>query len=82
MFHLLLHGERERLIDAALSLAEERRVFLFADPSSTTSPSWQRLEVAVGEITLELEPDDVRDLFAEVLARAAAAPARRRRKRA
>jgi threonine aldolase len=82
MFHLLLHGERERLVDAALSLAEERKVFLFADPSSTTSPSWQRLEVAVGEITLELEPDDVRDLFAEVLARAAAAPARRRRKRA
>jgi threonine aldolase len=82
MFHLLLRGERERLIDVALSLAEESKVFLFADPSSTTSPSWQRLEVAVGEITLELEPDEVRDLFAEVLARAAAPPARRRRKRA
>jgi threonine aldolase len=82
MFHLLLRGERERLIDAGLSLAEERKVFLFADPSSTTSPSWQRLEVAVGEITLELGPDEVRDLFAEVLARAAAPPARGRRKRA
>jgi threonine aldolase len=82
MFHLLLRGDRERLIDAGLSLAEERKVFLFADPSSTTSPSWQRLEVAVGEITLELGPDEVRDLFAEVLARAAAPPARGRRKRA
>jgi threonine aldolase len=38
MFHLLLRGTRERLADAALSLAEERKVFLFADPSSTTSP--------------------------------------------
>jgi threonine aldolase len=82
MFHLLLRGERERLVDAALSLAEEHKVFLFADPSSTTSPSWQRVEVAVGEITLELAPAEVRDLFAEVLARATAPPARRRRKRA
>ncbi len=81
MFHLLLRGTRERLADAALSLAEERKVFLFADPSSTTSPGWQRHEVMVGDVTLELQPDEVRDLYAEVLARAAAPPPRRRRGR-
>ncbi len=70
LFHLLLRGEHERLADAALSVAEERKVFLFADPSSTTSPSWQRHEVMVGEVTLELEPVEVRELYAEVLARA------------
>ena len=32
LFHILLRGERERLADAALSVAEERKVFLFADP--------------------------------------------------
>ena len=82
LFHLLLRGDRERLADAALQVAEERKVFLFADPSSTTSPSWQRHEVMVGEVTLALEPAEVADLYAEVLARAAAPrPARKRRAR-
>ncbi len=41
------------------SIAEERKVFLFGDPSPTTSPSWQRHEVHVGEVTLALEPDEL-----------------------
>jgi threonine aldolase len=75
LFHVLLRGEHDRLADAALSVAEERKVFLFADPSSTTSPRWHRHEVMVGEVTLALAPDEVRDLYAEVLERAHAAPA-------
>jgi len=71
LFHLHLDGERDRLVDAALSVAEERKVFLFADPSSTGSPRRHRHEVMVGEVTLELSPDEVRDLYAEILARAA-----------
>ncbi len=71
MFHLLLRGDRERLSDAALSVAEERKVFVFGDPSTTTSPSWQKLEVMVGEPTLSLDPEELRDLFAEILSRAA-----------
>jgi threonine aldolase len=83
LFHLLLRGERERLADAALSVAAEHEVFLFADPSSTTSPRWQRHEVMVGDVTLELAPEEVRDLYAEVLARAdAPPPAPRARRRA
>ncbi len=81
LFHILLRGDRERLVDAALSVAEEHKVFLFGDPSSTTSPSWQRHEVMVGEVTLALEPAEVAELYTEVLARASAAPARPRRKR-
>jgi threonine aldolase len=71
LFHILLRGERERLADAALSIAEERKVFLFADPDPTTSPSWQRHELSVGDATLLLEPGEVRDLYKEILARAA-----------
>jgi len=81
LFHVLLRGDRERLVDAALSVAEERKVFLFGDPSSTTSPSWQRHEVMVGEVTLALEPTEVAELYTEVLARASTAPARPRRQR-
>jgi threonine aldolase len=71
LFHILLRGERERLADAALSVAEERKVFLFADPSPTTSPRWQRHEVMVGDVTLLLEPGEVRDLYVEILSRVA-----------
>jgi threonine aldolase len=71
LFHILLRGDRERLGDAALSIAEQRKVFLFADADPTTSPSWQRHEVLVGDGTLQLEPGEVRDLYAEILARAA-----------
>ncbi len=72
LFHLLLRGERERLSEAALDVAEERKVFVFGDPSSTMSPSWQTIEVRVGEVSLAIEPDELRDLFAEILERAAA----------
>lgn len=71
LFHLLLRGDRERLSDAALSLAEEQKVFLFADPNPTASPGWQRHEVMVGDATLQLDPGQVRDLYTQILARAA-----------
>jgi threonine aldolase len=70
IFHVVLRGDRERLSDAALSVAEEQKVFLFGDPSSTTSPRWQRHEVMVGEVTLGLQPDEVRVLYEEILERA------------
>jgi|1185.fasta_scaffold01924_2 threonine aldolase len=70
MFHLWLRGDPERLSDAALSLAEERKVFLFAETNPTGSPAWHRHEVTVGEPTLELDPVALRDLYSEVLDRA------------
>jgi threonine aldolase len=70
LFHLLLRGDRERLSEAALSVAEERKVLLFGDPSPTTSPGWQRHEVLVGDATLELDPAEIRDLYAEIIERA------------
>jgi threonine aldolase len=72
LFHVHLEGTHDALADAALSVAEERKVFLFADPSSTSSPRRQRHEVMVGEVTFALPPDEVRDLYAEILARASA----------
>ena len=70
MFHVLLRGDADRLSDAALGVAEERKVFVFGDPSSTTSPSWQRHEVMVGEVSLAIPPEELRDLYAEILERA------------
>jgi hypothetical protein len=70
MFHILMRGDRERLRDAALSVAEERKVFLFGDPDPTTSPSVQRHEVMVGDATLRLTAEEVAALYAEVMERA------------
>jgi threonine aldolase len=70
MFHILMRGDRERLADAALSVAEERKVFLFGDPDPTTSPSVQRHEVMVGDATLRLTAEEVAALYAEVMERA------------
>jgi threonine aldolase len=72
LFHVLLRGDGERLAHAALSVAEERKVFLFAQTRSTTSPSWQRHEVTVGDSTMLLEPREVAALYAEILERASA----------
>jgi threonine aldolase len=71
LFHVHLDGPRDALVEAALTVAEERKVFLFADPSSTLTPGRQRHEAMVGEVTLALAPDEVRGLYAEILARAA-----------
>jgi threonine aldolase len=70
MMHLLLHGDRERLLDAGLDVAEERDVFIFGHLASTTSPQWHRFELAVGSRTLELADDEVRALLADVIERA------------
>jgi threonine aldolase len=74
MFHVLIRGDRDRLVDAALAVAEERKVFLFSDPKPTTSPTWYKHEVTVGECTLDLAPGEVSELYAEILERAAALP--------
>jgi len=68
MFHVLLRGDRERLADAALAIAEQCRVFLFGELRSTTSPSVHRHEVTVGEATLALEPNEVAALYTEIIA--------------
>ncbi|MGN6378391.1 MAG: threonine aldolase family protein, partial [Gaiellales bacterium] len=72
MFHVLLRGDRDRLADAALTIAEQRKVFLFGELRSTTSPSVHRHEVTVGGATLALEPEEVAALYAEIIAAASA----------
>jgi threonine aldolase len=73
MFHVLLRGDRDRLADAALAIAEQHGVFLFGDLRSTTSPSVHRHEVTVGEATLALEPGELAALYAEIVAAGAQA---------
>jgi threonine aldolase len=73
MMHLYLRGDRERLVDAALAVAEERRVWLFGRLRPTPVPELQLHELTVGEAALEVPAAEVAALYGEVLDRAAAA---------
>jgi threonine aldolase len=80
MFHLFLRGDAERLVDAALDVATERATWVFGALRPTRHPAVQRLEISVGEATLELSTREIRSLFDEILERAAARPAARKRR--
>jgi threonine aldolase len=71
MMHVFLHGDRERLVEAALDVAEEQRTWLFRGLDTTAVPTLHKLELTVGEASLDIEPAEVAALFATVLARAA-----------
>lgn len=73
MMHLFLRGDPARLTEAALALAEERRVWLFGRLAPSPLPGFQRLELTVTEATLELPTEEIAALFAELFERAASA---------
>jgi threonine aldolase len=76
LFHVLLRGDAERLVEAALDIAEERRVWLFERLGSTPSPTLHRLELSAGPATLDWSAGELRALFDELLERAESRPAR------
>ena len=71
MFHVHLRGDRERLCEAALTLAEERKVFIFGELSATSSPSIHYQEVSIGEPTLAFTPEETAALYRDIIAGAA-----------
>jgi len=71
MFHIHLRGDRERLCESALGIAEERKVFIFGELSATSSPSIHYHELSVGEATLAFTPDETAALYRDILAGAA-----------
>lgn len=70
MMHLFLHGERDKLIEAALDIAEETGTWLFAALAPTPLPSYHRLELTVGDATLDLPDEAIRTLFQLLFAKA------------
>ena len=71
MFHVHLRGDRERLCEAALALAEERKVFIFGELSATSSPSIHYQELSIGEPALAFTPEETAALYRDILAGAA-----------
>lgn len=70
MLHLFLRGDCARLAEAALELAHETGVWLFRALQPSQLPGYHKLELTVGDATLELGDQEIHQLFADLLARA------------
>jgi len=64
MMHLLLVTTGERFAQVARQLAAERGVWTWAEPMSTPDPGVQRVELPVGNATLELSPAEAAGVLA------------------
>ncbi|HEY8602479.1 MAG TPA: beta-eliminating lyase-related protein [Thermomicrobiales bacterium] len=72
MFHLYLRGDRARLLDAALDIAAETGIWTFERLGATPLPNVHKLELTVGDATLDLTAEEIVGVFTAVLERAGA----------
>lgn len=63
MMHLFLQGQREQLLNAALATAEQTGIWLFANLMPTALPSYHKLELTVGDATLDVRNEEIQALF-------------------
>jgi hypothetical protein len=67
MLHLLLRTTAEDFAAAARRLATDQGVWTWPAAMSTPDPGTQRVELAVGDATLALQPGEVRDFIHALL---------------
>ena len=70
MFHVFVRGDLERLRDALLDIAKERKTLIAGWFFPTPLASVQRAELAIGASTLEIPADEIAELYAELITRA------------
>ncbi len=66
MMHLLLRTGKDAYAAAARRLAEDRRIWTRPECMPTADPAVQRLELSVGDGTLEFEPAELAEIFASL----------------
>jgi len=68
MMHLLLATTQDGFAAAARRLAAEQRIWAWPEAMTTGDPGVQRVELSVGDATCALEPVQVRDIIAALVA--------------
>jgi len=63
MMHLLLAVTSDGYAAAARQLAEERGIWIPPGSLTTTDPAVQRIELSVGDATMQFEPGEVSEIF-------------------
>jgi threonine aldolase len=66
MMHLLLHTTADGFTAAVRRLAREQRIWTWPSAVPTADPAVQRVELPVGDGTLALRPDQVRDIITQL----------------
>jgi threonine aldolase len=64
MMHLLLTASRDDYGKAARRLAEDSGIWTSPEPMATADPNVQRLELSVGDATLQFTPEELAGIFA------------------
>jgi threonine aldolase len=70
MFHLFLRAPHARVMPAAVEVARVSGVWLVSGVAPTALPGLCRMEITVGDATLDLSSKEVVDLFGSLLERA------------
>jgi threonine aldolase len=70
MMHAYIHGDRERLDEAALHVAAEAKTLLFPAVNPSPVPDLYKVELSVGDATLDLSAGEIRSLFQMLLEQA------------
>lgn len=63
MMHVFLRGELDKLREANLDIAQETGVWLLSWISPTAIPAYQKVEVTVGDATMDLSDEEIGELF-------------------
>ena len=72
MMHLYLHGDIDRLEQAAIDIAQETGVFMFYALTPTQIPNVQKQELTVGNATLDISGAEIASLYRLLLEKAQA----------
>ena len=67
MMHVFLRGEREKLEEKALAVAQQTGIWLFFKLFPTIIPSLSKFEMVVGDATCDLRDDEIHNAFAMLL---------------
>jgi threonine aldolase len=78
MLHVAARGDRERVNEAVLEIAKDRRTLISGPFAPTAVPNVQRTELSIGAPALEIPTAEIAELYAELVSRAAR-PKRARR---
>ena len=70
MMHLLLAVTSDGYAASARQLAEERGIWIPPASMTTTDPAVQRIELSVGDATMQFEPGEVAEIFRMIIASA------------
>src|SRR5207237_1145124 len=71
MLHIHVRGELERLRDVLFEIAKERRTLIAGYFAPTSVARVQMTEITIGSPSLDVQTDEIAELYAELVSRAA-----------